>query len=55
LGEAQEEGGQVPAAEVTARRFRLASPATWIILLGGLAALSFVAAIPLTLLAALVQ
>ena len=51
MGEAQAEGGQVPAAEVTARRFRVASPATWIILLGGLAALSFVAMIPLTLMA----
>jgi hypothetical protein len=51
VGEAQAEGGQVPPAQVTARRFRAASPATWIILLGGLAALSFVAAIPLTLLA----
>jgi hypothetical protein len=51
VGEAQAEGGQVPAAEVTARRFRVASPATWIILLGGLAALSFVAMIPLTLMA----
>ena len=51
MGEAQAEGGQVPAAEVTARRFRVASPATWIILLGGLAALSFVAMIPLMLMA----
>ena len=51
MGEAQPAGGQVPAAEVTARRFRVASPATWVILLGGLAALSFVAAIPLTLMA----
>ncbi len=51
VGEAQAEGGQVPAAEVTARRFRVASPATWIILLGGLAALSFVAMIPLMLMA----
>jgi hypothetical protein len=51
VGEAQAEGGQVPAAEVTARRFRVASPATWIILLAGLAALSFVAMIPLTLMA----
>jgi len=51
VGEAQAEGGQVAAAEVSARRFRAASPATWIILLGGLASLSFVAMIPLTLLA----
>jgi hypothetical protein len=52
VGEAQTAGGQVPeAAEVTARRFRMASPATWVILLGGLAALSFAAAIPLTLMA----
>ena len=51
VGEEQAEGGQVPAAEVTARRFRVASPETWIILLGGLAALSFVAMIPLTLMA----
>jgi hypothetical protein len=51
VGEAQAAGGQVPAAEVTARRFRVASPATWIILLGGLAALSFVAMIPLMLMA----
>jgi hypothetical protein len=51
VGEAQAEGGQVPAAEVTARRFRVASPATWIILLGGLAALCFMAMIPLTLMA----
>ena len=36
---------------VTARRRRVASPAAWVILLGGLAALSFAAAIPLTLLA----
>ena len=50
VGEAQAEGGQVPA-EVTARRFRVASPATWIILLGGLAALSFAAMIPLMLMA----
>ena len=49
--EAQAAGEQVPAAEVTARRFSVASPATWIILLGGLAALSFVAIIPLTLMA----
>jgi hypothetical protein len=49
--EAQAAGGQVPAAEVTAHRFRVASPATWIILLGGLAALSFVAMIPLMLMA----
>jgi len=51
VGEAQAEGGQVPAAGVTARRFGVASPATWIILLGGLAALSFVAMIPLMLMA----
>jgi len=51
VGEAQTEGEQVPAAEVTARRFRVASPAAWIILLGGLAALSFVAMIPLMLMA----
>jgi hypothetical protein len=51
VGEAQATSGQVPAAEVRARRFRVASPATWIILLGGLAALSFVAMIPLTLMA----
>jgi len=51
VGEAQAQGGQVPAAEITARRFRAASPATWIILLGGLAALSFAAMIPLTLMA----
>ena len=51
VGEAQAAGGQVPAAEVTARRFRVASPATWIILLGGLAALSFVAMVPLMLMA----
>jgi len=50
VGEAQAEGGQVPA-EVTARRFRVASPTTWIILLGGLAALSFAAMIPLMLMA----
>jgi hypothetical protein len=49
--EAQAAGGQVPASRVTARRFRVASPAAWIILLGGLAALSFVAMIPLTLMA----
>ncbi len=36
---------------VTARRFRVASPAIWVILLGGLAALSLVAAIALTLMA----
>jgi hypothetical protein len=35
---------------VTARRFRVASPATWVILLGGLAALSLAAMIPLSLL-----
>jgi hypothetical protein len=40
----------VPAG-VIAGRFRLASPATWVILLGGLAALSFTAMIPLTFLA----
>ena len=52
MGEAQPAAGQVPAAEeVTARRFRVASPATWVILLGGLAGLSFVAAILLTLMA----
>ena len=52
MGEAQPAGGQVPAAEeVTARRFRVASPATWVIILGGLAGLSFVAAILLTLMA----
>jgi hypothetical protein len=51
VGEAQAASEQVPAAEVTARRFRVASPATWTILLGGLAALSFVAMIPLTLMA----
>ena len=38
------------AAQVTARRFRMVSPATWVILLGGLAALSFAAMIPLSLL-----
>jgi hypothetical protein len=37
--------------DVTARRFRLASPATWVTVLGGLAALSLAATIPLTLLA----
>jgi hypothetical protein len=51
VGEAQPAGGQIPAAEITARRFRVASPATWIILLGGLAALSLVAMLPLTLMA----
>jgi hypothetical protein len=50
MGEAPPAGGQVPAAEVTARRFRVASPATWVILLGGLAALSLVAMIPLSFL-----
>ena len=51
MGEARTEGGQIPAAEVTARRFRVASPALRIVLLGGLAALSFVAMIPLMLMA----
>src|SRR6266851_3012623 len=51
VGEGQPASGQEPAAEVTARRYRVASPATWVILLGGLAALSFVAVIPLALLA----
>jgi hypothetical protein len=37
--------------EITARRLRVASPATWVILLGGLDALSFAATIALTLLA----
>jgi hypothetical protein len=51
VGEAQAAGGQVPtAAAGTARRFRLASPATWVILLGGLAAVSFAAMIPLSFL-----
>jgi hypothetical protein len=51
VGEAQAAGGQVPAAtEVTARRFRVASPTIWVTLLGGVAALSLVAMIPLTLL-----
>jgi hypothetical protein len=51
VGEARPADRQVPAAaEVTARRFRLASPATWVILLGGLAALSLAATIPLSLL-----
>jgi hypothetical protein len=50
VGEARPAGGQVPAAEVTARWFRVASPATWVILLGGLAALSFAAMIPLSFL-----
>jgi hypothetical protein len=39
------------AAEVTARRFRMATPATWAIVLGGLAALSLAATIPLSFLA----
>ncbi len=39
--------------DVTARRFRLASPATWVTVLGGLAALSLAATIPLGLLASL--
>ena len=39
------------AAEVTARRYRVASPAIWIGVLGGLAALSLAAMIPLSLLA----
>jgi hypothetical protein len=52
VGEAQAAGGQVPAAaEVAARRFRVASPATSVILLGGLAALSLAAMIPLSFLA----
>ncbi len=52
MGEAQAAAGQAPAAEeVTARRFRVASPATWVILLGGLAALSLAAMIPLSFLA----
>jgi len=51
VGEAQAAGGQVPAAAETARRLRVASPATWIKLLGSLAALSFVAMIPLMLMA----
>ena len=51
MGDAQSASGQVPAAEGTARRFRVASSATWVIILGGLAALSFAAVIALTLLA----
>jgi hypothetical protein len=50
VGEAQGAGGQVPAADVAARRFRLASPAIWIAVLGGLAALSLAAMIPLSFL-----
>jgi hypothetical protein len=50
VGEEQVAAGRVPAAEVTARRYRLASPATWVILLGGLAALSLAAMIPLSFL-----
>jgi hypothetical protein len=37
--------------EVTGRRFRVASPASWVILLGGLAALLLAAMIPLSFLA----
>ena len=52
MGEAQPAGGQAAAAAaVAARRFRVASPATWVIVLGGLAALSFAAMIPLSFLA----
>ena len=52
MGEAQAAGGQAAAAaEVAARRFRLGSPAAWVILLGGVAALSFAAMIPLSFLA----
>jgi len=51
VGDARAADGQVPAREVTARRFGVASPAIWISLLGGLAALSVVAVIPLTLMA----
>jgi len=51
VGDARAADGQVPAREVTARRFGVASPAIWISLLGGLAALSLVAMIPLTLMA----
>jgi hypothetical protein len=52
VGETQPAAGQVPAASaVTARRFRLASPAIWVIVLGGLAALSLAPMIPLSFLA----
>jgi hypothetical protein len=45
-------GGQAPVtSEVAACRFRVASPATWVTVLGGLAALSFAAMIPLSFLA----
>jgi len=54
VGEAQPAAGQAPVTtDVTARRFRLASPATWVTVLGGLAALSLAATIPLGLLASL--
>jgi hypothetical protein len=52
VGETQPAAGQVlAAAEVTARRFRVASPAIWVIVLGGLAALSLAPMIPLSFLA----
>ena len=52
MGETQPAAGQVlAAAEVTARRFRVASPAIWVIVLGGLAALSLAPMIPLSFLA----
>ena len=52
MGEARTAAGQAPAAaKVAARRFRLASPAAWATVLGGLAALSLAAMILLSFLA----
>jgi len=45
------EAGSAAGGGATVRRFRLISPAVWLAVLGGLAALSMVAMLPLSLLA----